>query len=128
MAGYAWAGEAERAIDWGERAVRLSPFDPLGFIAFGGISLGHFMRGRNAEAADAARKAIQVNPLFSVNYMCLVAALAKLGNTEEAKAAVARLIGLQPSFSIRRQCAAVGVVPSLTAALTEAVCSVELPA
>ncbi len=125
---FAWAGDAERAIDWGERAVRLSPFDPLGFIAFGGISLGHFMRGRNTEAADAARKAIQVNPLFSVNYMCLVAALAKLGNTEEAKAAVARLLGLQPSFSISRQCAAVGVVPSLTAALTEAVCSVGLPA
>jgi adenylate cyclase len=125
---FAWAGDAERAIDWGERAVRLSPFDPLGFIALGGISLGHFMRGRNAEAADAARKAIQVNPLFSVNYMCLVAALARLGNTEEAKAAVARLLGLQPSFSISRQCAAVGVVPSLTAALTEAVCSVGLPA
>jgi adenylate cyclase len=125
---FAWAGDAERAIDWGERAVRLSPFDPLGFIAFGGISIGNFMRGRNAEAADAARKAIQVNPLFSVNYMCLVAALAKLGKTEEAKAAVARLLGLQPSFSISQQCAAVGVVPSLTAALTEAVCSVGLPA
>src|SRR5271155_4083570 len=45
---FAWAGEAQRAIDWGERAVRLSPFDPLGFIALTGISLGHFMRGSNA--------------------------------------------------------------------------------
>ena len=125
---FAWAGEAERAIDWGERAVRLSPFDPLGFIALSGISVGHFMRGRNAEAADAARKAIQVNPLFSINYMCLVAALARLGQTEAAKAAAARLLELQPSFSISRQCAAVGVVPSLAAALTEAVCSVGLPA
>ena len=125
---FGWAGEAERAIDWGERAVRFSPFDPLGFIAFGGISLGHFMRGRDAEAADAARKAIQVNPLFSINYMCLVAALARLGQTEAAKAAAARLLELQPSFSISRQCAAVGVVPSLAAALTEAVCSVGLPA
>ena len=125
---FAWAGEAERAIDWGERAVRLSPFDPLGFIAFAGISLGHFMCGRNAEAADAARKAIQVNPLFSINYIFLVAALARLGQTNEAKAAVARLLELQPSFSIGRHCAAVGVAPSLTAALTEAVCSVGLPA
>jgi adenylate cyclase len=24
-----WANEAERALEWGERAVRLSPFDPL---------------------------------------------------------------------------------------------------
>ncbi len=124
----AWAGEADRAIDWGERAVRLSPFDPLGFLALDGISLGHFMRGRHAEAADAARKAIQVNPLFSVNYICLVAALVGLGQTADAKSAAARLIELQPTFSIGRQCAAVGVVPSLTAALTSAVCSVGLPA
>jgi tetratricopeptide (TPR) repeat protein len=125
---FGWAGEADRAIDWGERAVRLSPFDPLGFLAFDGISLSHFIRGRNSEAADAARKAIQVNPLFSVNYICLVAALARLGQMEDAKSAAARLIELQPSFSISRQCAAVGVVPSLTAALTNAVCSVGLPA
>ncbi len=85
------------------------------------------MRGRNAEAADATRKAIQVNPLFSISYMCLVAALTRLGQTEEAKAAAVRLLELQPSFSISRHCAAVGVVPSLTAALTEAVCSVGLP-
>jgi TolB-like protein/class 3 adenylate cyclase len=125
---FGWAGEADRAIDWGERAVRLSPFDPLGFLALDGISLGHFIRGRNSEAADAARKAIQVNPLFSVNYICLVAALARLGQTADAKSAAARLIELQPSFSISRHCAAVAVVPSLTAALTNAVCSVGLPA
>jgi adenylate cyclase len=123
-----WAGEADRAIDWGERAARLSPFDPLSFLAFDGISLGHFIRGRYSEAADAARKAIQVNPLFSVNYVCLIAALARLGQTAEAKSAAARLIELQPSFSISRQCAAVGVVSSLTAALTNAVCPVGLPA
>jgi TolB-like protein len=27
-----WAGEAERAIEWGEQALRLSPFDPWKFI------------------------------------------------------------------------------------------------
>jgi class 3 adenylate cyclase len=35
-----------RAIEWGERAVRLSPFDPAGFAGFQGIALGHLMRGR----------------------------------------------------------------------------------
>ena len=28
-----WAGHAERAIEWGERALRLSPFDPLSYLA-----------------------------------------------------------------------------------------------
>jgi tetratricopeptide (TPR) repeat protein len=98
----------------------VSPFDPLGFLAFDGISLGHFLAGRYDESADAARQAIQVNPLFSINYMCLVAALSRLGQKEDAKSAVARLLELQPSFSIGRQCATVGVVPSLTAKLTDA--------
>jgi adenylate cyclase len=125
---FGWAGDADRAISWGDRGVRLSPFDPLGFLALDGISLGHFVRGRFAESAEAARRAIQVNPLFSINYMCLVAALSKLGQKEEAKSVAARLLELQPSFSISRQCATVGVVPSLAAELTEAVCSVGLPA
>jgi len=123
-----WAGEAERAIDWGERAVRLSPFDPLGFIAFGGIFLGHFGRGRDVEAAAAARKAIQVNPLFSISYVMLAAALARLGRSDEAKAAAARLMELQPSFSIGRHCVAVDVAPALGVALAEAVQSVGVPA
>ena len=123
-----WAGEAERALDWGERALRLSPFDPLGFVTLNGVCLGHLLRGSDAEAADAARKAIQINPLFSVSYIFLVAALARLGRMGEAKAATARLLELQPSFSISRQCAAVGAVPAVTAVLTEAVRSAGLPA
>jgi TolB-like protein len=123
-----WAGEAERAVDWGERAVRLSPFDPLGSVALHGVFLGHFARGRNAEAAEAARKAIQVNPVFSISYMMLVAALARLGRIDEAKAAAARLMELQPSFSIGRHCVAVDVAPTLGAELTQAVRSVGVPA
>ena len=125
---FGWAGEAERAVEWGERAVRLSPFDPLNCIAFGGIAIGHFARNRYAEAASAARKAIQVNPLFSISYMLLVAALAKLGQIDEAKAVAVRLLELQPSFSIGRQSAAVGIVSSLAAGLTNAVRSIGLPA
>ena len=57
------------------------------------------------DAAEAARRAIPVNPLFSINHMCLVAALSRLAQTAEAKSVAARLLELQPSFSISRQCA-----------------------
>lgn len=62
-----FAGQAERGIDWGEQAVRLSPFDPLRYVAYHGISLGNFHLGRYEQAADAARKAIQA--LVSVSPM-----------------------------------------------------------
>ena len=53
-----WAGDAERAVEWGERALRLSPFDPLSYRAFDSVSVGHFRRARY-EAIGAARKAMQ---------------------------------------------------------------------
>ena len=41
-----WAGNAERAVEWGERALQLSPFDPLSYLAYDSVSVGHFRRGR----------------------------------------------------------------------------------
>jgi hypothetical protein len=57
-----WGGEAERAIEWAERGIRLSPFDPWRFAAYHALTLGHFHRGRYQEAADSAYKGVQANP------------------------------------------------------------------
>jgi adenylate cyclase len=61
-----FAEEAERAIEWGERGLRLSPLDPWRSSAFISFALGHFHRGRYEEAAAAARKAVQFSPGFSL--------------------------------------------------------------
>jgi adenylate cyclase len=124
---FAWAGEAERAIEWGERAMRLSPFDPWAFAAFHSLALGHFCRGRYEEAANAARKAIQSNPAHSISYMLLAAPLAKLDRIEEAKAAAAEVLKLQPAFRYSRQFAGVDCAPSLAASLSEALRAIGLP-
>ena len=121
-----FAGQAEPAIDWGEQGVRLSPFDPLRYIAYHGISLGNFHLGRYEQAANAARKAIQV-PGFSFSYALLAASLARLGRFEEAKAAVAQLCKLQPSPSINQQCAAAGFIPAVAEPLIEALRAAGLP-
>jgi TolB-like protein/Tfp pilus assembly protein PilF len=124
----AYAGEAERAIDWARRALRLSPVDRIAFAHHQAIAIGHFQRGRFEEAANAARRAVLSNPSFSVSHSLLAAALAKLGRTEEAKAAAMQVLALEPSFSARRYCAAIGIVPALGEALTEAWQSAGLPA
>lgn len=122
-----WGGEAERAIEWYERAMRLSPFDPWAFAAFHSLTLGHFHRGRYEEAANAAHKAVQSNPGFSISYMLLAAPLAKLGRLEEAKAAAARVLELQPAFRYSRQFAGVDCAPALAASLSEALRATGLP-
>ncbi len=122
-----WAGEAERAIEWGERAMRLSPFDPWAFAAFHSFILGHFHRGRYEEAATVAYKAVQSNPAHSISYMLLAASLAKLGRIEQAKAAAAKVLQLQPAFRYARHFSGVDCAPELAASLGEALRDTGLP-
>ncbi|CDX18150.1 putative adenylate cyclase 3 [Mesorhizobium sp. ORS 3324] len=122
-----WGGEAERAIDWGEQGIRLSPLDPWITAALHGICMGHFLRGRYEDAAVAAQRAIRSKPGFSVSHMFLAAALAKLGRMDDAKAAAERVIQLQPNFSSTGQCSAIGCSPALAGPLIEAMRASGLP-
>jgi TolB-like protein len=124
---FGFAGEAERAIEWGERGMRLSPLDPWAFAAFHALTLGHFHRGRYEAAADAAYKAVQSNPAFSFSYMLLAAPLMKLGRLEEAKAAAARALELQPTLRYCRHFAGVDCASALAASLSEALRAIGLP-
>jgi adenylate cyclase len=116
----AYAGNAERAMEWAERALRVSPIDKLAYVPHLALATGYFLRGQFEEAAHAARRAVQSNPEFSVSHSILAAALAELGQVEAAKAAAMQVLALQPSFSSHEFCAAVGVVPTLAKPLAEA--------
>jgi len=124
---FAVAGEGERAIEWGERALRLSPLDPSSYVPGCAIALGHFQQRRYEEAANAARRAIQANPKFSFSHVLLTAPLAKLGRIDEARAAAARALALQPGFTTRGWCGAVGISEALAASLSDALRSAGIP-
>jgi TolB-like protein len=124
---HGWGAEAKRAIEWGERAMRLSPFDPWAFAAFHAFTLGHFHLGRYEDAANAAYRGIQSNPGHSISYMLLAAPLVKLGRLEESKAAAARVLELQPAFRYSRQFAGVDCAPALALSLGEALRMTGLP-
>jgi Flp pilus assembly protein TadD len=87
-------------VDQAERAIRLSPFDPLLYLAYGGLAYAHFAAGRFADAADAAGRATQSNPRFTIPYVLHAAALANLGHGEEARVVVDRVRELDPSLTV----------------------------
>jgi TolB-like protein len=124
---HSWAAEAERAIEWGERAIRLSPFDSWAFAAFGSQALGHFVLGRPHEAAKAAYQAVQSNPAHSINYAILIGPLVALDRLDQAKAAAARVLELQPTFRLSRQFAGVDCAPALASKLGDALRAAGLP-
>ena len=123
----AFGGHAERAIEWAERGLRLSPFDPWRATAYLALSLGYFHGGRYDNALAAARKCVQASPGFSIAHMMLAAALAKVGLIEEAKPVAAKVLELQAGFRYGRHFAGLAVAPDLAAALSDALQMTGLP-
>lgn len=122
-----WGGDADRAIEWSERGMRLSPFDSWAFAAFDAQAMGHFHRGRYEEACRAAYRSVQANPRHSITHVQLAAALAKLGRLQEARAAAARVLELHPTFRYGHQFQGVNCAPALAASLGEALRTAGLP-
>jgi adenylate cyclase len=97
---YQRAKQPEEAIRSFERAIRLSPFDPLLPSRFTGMGIAFIDLGRFDEAVAVAKKALSQNQTFRGAYRCLAAALAHLGRDAEAKKAVAQLLEIDPHFRI----------------------------
>jgi TolB-like protein/class 3 adenylate cyclase len=123
----AYAGDPDRATEWGERALRLSPFDPMSYVPWLSITLGHFQRGQYEAAGEAAQKVFQANPYWSLAHVLLAATHAKLERLDAAKSAAARVLELQPGFTISGTIATFDIHPSLGAPLHEALRDAGLP-
>jgi TolB-like protein len=122
----AWAGKAEQTIEWGERALRLSPFDRMTYGPHHAMALAHFLRERYEDSANAARRAVQASPEFSVCHLVLSAPLVRLGRMDEARAAAVRVLELQ-EFRARQFCAAFSVPAELAKPLIDAWTQAGLP-
>jgi adenylate cyclase len=97
---YRVAGLPEEAVRSFERAIRMSPVDPLLHVAFAGMGLAFIELGRFDEAIVAGKKALRQNPSFSAAYRCLASAFAHLGRAAEAREAAARVLEVDPGFTI----------------------------
>jgi TolB-like protein len=97
---YKIAGQPDEAIRSCERAIRVSPLDPRLHITFAGMGLAFIELGRFDEAIVAGKKAQRQNPSYSSAYRCLASAFAHLGRDAEAREAAARLLEVDPEFTI----------------------------
>jgi adenylate cyclase len=97
---YRIAGLWEEAVRSFERAIRISPVDPLLHLTFNGMGLAFVELCRFEEAIVAGKKALRQNPSFSLPYRLLASAFAHLGRDAEAREAAARLLEVDPAFTI----------------------------
>jgi len=97
---YKIAGQHEEAIRSFERGIRLSPLNPSRHNFLAGIGVALIELRRFDEAVAVSRKALRQNSSDGVAYRGLAAALAHLGRDAEAREAAARLLEVDPTFSI----------------------------
>jgi adenylate cyclase len=94
------AGLPEEAIRSFERAIRASPVDPLLYRLFTGMGMALIELGRFDEAIVAGKKAQRQNSSFPAVNLVLASAFAHLGRDAEAREAAARVLELDPAFTI----------------------------
>jgi TolB-like protein/class 3 adenylate cyclase/Tfp pilus assembly protein PilF len=97
----AFSGRPAAALDYAERAIRLSPFDLL-------VAVGHAAQGvsliqleRYKEASIAHDRSVQANPTLSSFRFLAACAHALAGDLEAARTSAQRGLEMEPSFRIR---------------------------
>ncbi len=88
------------AIEALERAIQLSPLDPLNYYFSGGRAFAHLLAGQYAEAVEWADRCFREQPRFTFALRVKVVACAHLGRVEEARSGVRRLLELFPNLTI----------------------------
>ncbi len=97
----AYVGDAEAAIALLDRARRLSPVDPAMFFFSTAAGLAHFVAGRYAAAAEAARRAIHDRPAYVPAHRLLATSLAQLGELRAAAEATRVLLAsVAPGYTV----------------------------
>jgi len=94
------AGRTAEAVEYGERALRVSPLDPEIWHSYMGLAIAQCAAGNWEEAIPACRHTIRANPRFSLPHVLQAAALSFLGRFEEARALAKRVPELEPGFTV----------------------------
>jgi DNA-binding SARP family transcriptional activator len=97
---HAYAGEHRTAVAHAQQARRLSPFDPHGFFFDNTLMVPSLMLGDFETVAVAGQRALALNPSMSSTCKGLLSALGHLGRVAEASDVKARLLRLEPSFTL----------------------------
>jgi tetratricopeptide (TPR) repeat protein len=98
---YFYLGQHSEALRRIRQAISLSPSDPHGFFFDMALILPCLMNGDVDAAVEAGRRAIELNPLFSSTYKGYLAALGIAGRVRDAEEVLARLMRLEPGFSVQ---------------------------
>jgi len=99
---YLYRARLEDATRLVERGIRLSPSDPRLFMWLPAVAGAHYQMRHYGEAVEAGRRSWSLNRNWPAGLTYVVAGLAQQGRIDDARAALAELRALDPSFAFVR--------------------------
>ena len=95
-----WAGRAEEGTKYLQHAIRLYPLPPAAY--FNNLAVAYRDSGQYEKAIEAAKKALQREPNAQFPHIHMAISYIRLGREEEARAAAAEILRINPEFSLER--------------------------
>jgi tetratricopeptide (TPR) repeat protein len=99
-AAQAWMGNGPRAIEQINKAMALSPYDPLMYAYSGNAAMAYLVDGQYERAIECALRSLRENRTYTSAYRLLVIALVLAGRGDEARASARRLLELEPGLTV----------------------------
>jgi adenylate cyclase len=97
---FTYRGRPQEGITLVEKGIRLSPTDPRLFMWLPPLAAAHYQLRHYTQSVEIGRRSWALNRNWPIGMTYVVAALAQLGQIDEARAALADLKGLDPDLSL----------------------------
>jgi tetratricopeptide (TPR) repeat protein len=97
---HAWMGNGPRAIEEINKAMALSPYDPLMYAYNAYAGMAYLVDGQYERAIECALRSLRENPTYTAAHRLLIIALVLTGRENEAQASARRLLELEPGLTV----------------------------
>lgn len=98
----AWVGNAQEAVASAERALSLSPFDPMKYYFYSMASVAMLAARKYALAIEFSSHSLRMNRALSSTYKTLAEAQFLTGEVDAARKTVQGLMEVEPNFTVER--------------------------
>jgi TolB-like protein/DNA-binding SARP family transcriptional activator len=99
---HAWMGKGAQAVEMVDRAIALSPYDPLAYAYSGIAALAYLADRQYARAIEFALRCMHEHSTYTTAHKVLIVALALAGREVEARAPLRQLLLLEPQFTVQQ--------------------------
>jgi TolB-like protein/DNA-binding SARP family transcriptional activator len=99
-AAHAWLGNGSLAVEEINKAMALSPYDPLMYAYSGIAGMAYLADGQYERAIECALRSLRENRTYTHAYRLLVMALVLAGRDDEARVSARRLLDLEPGLTV----------------------------